>query len=217
MSSKKGFTLLELIIALAIFAIVGIMAMGGLQYLLSVRDKAQPSRVHLEAVNKAHLYLSRDLQQVVNRPIRNEYSERESAFIGRSNFTLPSLLVDEQLVVSLTRWSSGAISVGPYPVDMVRVDYVLRGGELIRRLWPVLDRVAATQAEEEVLLTGLLGLQVTYIDSSAVEVRDWYLNIPDGATVDPVTGAQGQVDFPRAVRMDLNVEERVYDWLFSVG
>lgn len=216
---RRGFTLFELIVALSIFSVVGLISMGSLQYLLSVREQTVAPRAHVLSVHRAHVYLERDLQQVIDRSIITEFGELESAWIGRGEFTLPpSLFLNEQLVLSLTRWAAGSDAFGSRQADMVRVDYFLRDNDLIRQVWSVLDRFnTGAQAQQEVILRDIENMSVRYISGDASEVIDWYLATDSIDAVDPLTGVPAQEDYPRAIRIDIEMEGRVYDWLFRVG
>ena len=75
----RGFTLLELLIAIAIFSIIASFAYAGLNVVL---DTKQQTDEHLEALSTMQLglhLLQMDIEQTVDRPIRNEYGDSEPA------------------------------------------------------------------------------------------------------------------------------------------
>ena len=77
----RGFTLLELLIALAIFSLIAVMAYGGLATVLEQNLVSEESAVRLAALQKTYLVLQRDIEQVVPRPIRNEFGDRDAALV----------------------------------------------------------------------------------------------------------------------------------------
>src|SRR5690606_4493493 len=70
---QTGFTLLELLIAAAVFAIMATLAYGGLDALINQRQAAGDSLERLGAVQRGMNLLLRDTAQIVNRPIRGPY------------------------------------------------------------------------------------------------------------------------------------------------
>ena len=68
-----GFTLLELLVAVAVFAILSAMAYGGLSNVIDNSRQTEASMERLQQVQLAMLKLSRDFTQLVQRKIRDEY------------------------------------------------------------------------------------------------------------------------------------------------
>jgi prepilin-type N-terminal cleavage/methylation domain-containing protein len=64
MNRARGFTLLELLIAVAIFAVIGVMAYGGLQAVLAQQVIARDNADRFREIQFAVQQLSRDLYQV---------------------------------------------------------------------------------------------------------------------------------------------------------
>lgn len=82
MTRQRGFTLLELLIAIAIFAL---LALGTYRMLDSVLATDRATRVQeqqLRELVRAMAALERDLQQVVVRPVRDPNGEWRSALLG---------------------------------------------------------------------------------------------------------------------------------------
>lgn len=69
---NKGFTLLEIVIAIAIFAVVGIAASTLLKQVVDSNDLSQGRFAELEKLQRAMLIIERDLLQAVARPMRVE-------------------------------------------------------------------------------------------------------------------------------------------------
>ena len=72
---QQGFTLLELVIAIGIFAIMSAMAYGGLNTALNTREHADSQAERLAQLQKAMLILGRDIEQAINRPVQNNYAD----------------------------------------------------------------------------------------------------------------------------------------------
>ena len=66
-----GFTLLELLVAMAIFAIVGALAMGGLNAVLGQRELAAKHLQRLHQVQRAIRVMTNDFAQLNPRCVRD--------------------------------------------------------------------------------------------------------------------------------------------------
>jgi general secretion pathway protein J len=85
MSKQAGFTLIEILVAVAI---LGILSVGA----YSVLDAGMRARVHmeqrlaeLEKVQRAVGKIEQDLQRLVPRVVRNEFGDKQALLIGESD------------------------------------------------------------------------------------------------------------------------------------
>jgi len=141
-SKQQGFTLLEILIALAIFAVMSMMAYAGLAAILDARASTVPRAEQLAQLQTTLYLLNEDLSQIINRPIRDEFGSTEAAFsIGRGN----ELLVFTRSVPS---WSTNAGDN-----SLLRVSYSLEKGALYRRVWTMPDRTQQTEYRRRKMLT----------------------------------------------------------------
>ena len=141
-SGQQGFTLLEILIALAIFSIMSMMAYAGLTAVLDARASAVPRSEQLAQLQTTLYLLNEDLSQIIKRPIRDEFGTTEPAFsVGRGN---------EILVLSRTvpTWSNNAGAN-----KLLRVSYSLDKDTLFRRVWILPDRTQQTEYRSRKLIT----------------------------------------------------------------
>lgn len=155
MRPERGFTLVEVLIALAITAFVAAAAYAGLAAAIDgvERSRAEAER-HWE-LTRALQIIARDLRHFVPRPVRDEFGEPEPALTGgpAARFSL-----------SFTR--SGWHNPNAHPRShLQRVNYVWEGDELWREHYPVLDRAGNTQAQRVRLLSGVTDLRWFFLDS----------------------------------------------------
>lgn len=150
---QQGFTLLEVLIALSIFAIMGLAS----YHLLS--GEAQTQKALEQASNSQNywqrgvLRLTQDLQQAINRGIREDYGEREPAMRG----------VSDSITFTRQGWSNPLHRLRS---DLQRVDYRIAADNdqfyLRRSYWPHLDRSPGSKPVEQVLVPDVKQVQFRY-------------------------------------------------------
>jgi general secretion pathway protein J len=141
LSKQQGFTLLEIVIALAIFSVMSIMAYAGLAAMLDARASSVPRAQQLAQLQTTLYLLNEDLSQVIKRPIRDQLGSSEPAFsIGRGN----EILVFTRTVPSWLANSS--------ETNLLRVSYSLEKEALYRRVWTIPDRTQQTEYRRRRLL-----------------------------------------------------------------
>lgn len=150
-SRSDGFTLLELLVAVAILALIAVGAYRLLSDTVMVREQGQKQQQQLRDLQKALTVMQRDLQQVVPRAIRDEFGDIQPAFY------LP-----QQNVLEFSRggWRNPLQQTRS---DLVRLRYRVESGELLRERWDVLDRARQTQPQTIVLLEGISEFSVRVI------------------------------------------------------
>ena len=77
-----GFTLIEVLIAMAITMLILTGAFLTFSNLLSGLEVLRRSAAEVHSLNRLWMFISRDIGQFVNRPIRNEFDELEPALWG---------------------------------------------------------------------------------------------------------------------------------------
>lgn len=145
---SRGFTLLELLVAVAILALVAVSAYRLLASTVTTRDQGLRHEKMLRDLQKAEITLQRDLLQVLARPIRDEFGDVQPAFY------LP-----QENAMEFTRrgWRNPLQEARS---DMVRVRYRVESGQLLRERWNVLDRARMSTPEQIVLLDDVEDFQV---------------------------------------------------------
>lgn len=172
-SGGAGFTLVEVLIALAITAFVSAIAYTSISTALTGVERSRETAERTYQVNRAWMIISRDLHHFVARPVRDEFGELEPALLGGPAARFP---------LSFTR--SGWHNPNDYPrSNLQRVSYRVEDGALWRDSYPVLDRAPDTRAREVRLLEGVEYLELGFLgtlgevqtvgDTVSLETRDW--------------------------------------------
>jgi general secretion pathway protein J len=174
-----------LLVALAVFAVMSVMAFGGLRAVLNASESTQASASRLAAVQQAFVVIGRDAEQALRRPIRDEYGDVQPALRVGS-------VADRRLFeLSRAGWNNPA---GHARSTVQRVAYRHEDGKLYRLYWSVLDRAQDSAFQERVLLTGVNAVQVRVLDADGQWQTEWPpVNSPDAA--------------PRALEMVLDLED----------
>ena len=188
---SRGFTLLELLVALAVFAIMATAAYSGLRNVLFTRAAVEEQSRRLAAVQLAVFRLGQDIEQAVPRGIRDEYGEPQAALLGGE-------LADDRLTLTRAGWDN---PLGQPRATLQRVAYRLRDGRLWRLHWGVLDRGGLLEPRETLLLERVREFRVRFLDRD-----DWRDDWPPPASDE--AGAKKDPDaLPRAVEIGLTLED----------
>ena len=190
-SLQRGFTLLELLVAMAIFAILGTLALSGYTELQRQSEYAEQRLQRTREVQRAIQTIAQDLGQIEPRPIREPLGET----------LLPAVLATESIEygVQFTRsgWSNTAGLARP---TLQRVGYRLDGEGLWRDHWPVLDRTLAMEPVRVKLLGQVRTVRFRFMNASREWVDRWPAS--DG------TGFAGVERMrPAAVEITLELED----------
>lgn len=162
--SAKGFTLIEVLVALAVFGIMSMLAYSALGNTLSNADYLAARMDRIQSIQRAMRFLSSDMMQVAPRPIRSELGD---SFLPALQSSLSS-----EFLLELTHsgWSNPA---GLPRGTLQRVAYRLEDDELVRYYWGVLDRTYANEPIATVLLDEVESLYFRYINATGEVSEVW--------------------------------------------
>lgn len=164
-----GFTLIELLVALAIFAVLSIMAYGGLDVVLKARERAELQAERIADLQMAFTLIERDIEQAINRPVRDDFGDLESAMRGSAS----------TLEFTRAGWRNPA---GMQRSELQRVGYALDDHELHRLTWGTLDRSQAGEAREAVVIREIDGFDIRYMTPNGEWLAYWPMSAPTGQT-----------------------------------
>lgn len=180
----RGFTLFEILVAIAIFAILGLAANQLLAQVIRAETSARVRSERLAQLQRAISVIERDSLQIVARPVRDELGGSRPALVGG---------VDELIELTRLGWRN---PLAQERAEEQRVAYVLDGKQLIRAYWTVLDRAEDSQPIRQVLLDGVESASIDFIAADG-NVRSFWP--ADGAD------ATSALPLPRALRWRLTV------------
>lgn len=184
---NKGFTLLELLIAVAIFAVLSALSYGGLNSVLVTSQRTQQANVRLQDLQLAMSLLQQDLSQVINRPVRDEYGELQPGVKSGGEY---------EYIIRFTRtgWRNPAAATRS---TMQRIAYRLEETTLVRDHWGQLDRAPNATVTSLPLLENVEGFSFRYLTTSE-EWQDFW----------PPSDIEADIaELPRALEMTLTTAQ----------
>ena len=191
--SESGFTLVELLVAIFIFAIVSAIAMGGYNQLIRQSDIVEAGAARTRDIQRTLQRMNLDFTTLEPRPVRQPLGDG----------LLPALRSDEKSgapeLVELTHsgWSNPA---GVPRSTLQRVAYRIEDKKLIRDYWLALDRTMTSEPESAVLLEDVKSLKFRFMDPN----RSWHDQWP------PLGFSPGEAPWARPIAVEITIE--LEDW-----
>jgi general secretion pathway protein J len=148
---SRGFTLFEMLIAVSIFAIIGVVAFGGLGQMTRTGQAVAEANNRLSDLQFAVVYFTRDWTQVSARKIRDQYGDEQSNIV----------LNDGIITFTRSGWSN---LLGHKRSTLQRVQYLVVDNQLLRRHWRSLDQGVGELPLESVLLDDVESMEVEFIN-----------------------------------------------------
>ena len=211
MHRSRGLTLIELLIAMAIFAVMSasiFVAFNSFQKTKEVTDK---NAELLKRYQLAFNIIARDVQQMAPRQIRDEFG---------GDIPLAALVVNNDPTLEFTRagWNRSPF-LKVKRAELQRVAYYVEDTKLYRSSWRVLDRAQDTVPTRSVLLKGVerIRFEMHYQD----EEENWknteiwptedMINDPMGSgnmdpTNPPATPRLDKIQLPTVIDIKLETE-----------
>lgn len=186
-----GFTLLELLVAMGIFAVIGAMALGGLNAVVDQTTIAREQMDRLNRLQRAVRLMSGDFNSLAPRFVRDELGTA-----GEGPLLADGRLFGVELRLTRGSWPNPAGL--PHRGTLQRVQYRLEDDKLIREYWPVVDHVLGQEPRSEELLTGVNEFKLLYLDGQ----DEWQTQWPPAQNAAAVASPR-----PRAVRIMLDLQD----------
>lgn len=190
---RHGFTLVELLVAVAIFAAVAAIAYGGLVQIAQTRGALAVQQDRFAALNRAMNDITRDLRQAIARPVRGNYGETIPALRGSSDS------------LELSRLGFANPLAEPRS-HIERVIYAINDNKLRRGRYAVLDRAPGSVPDNRDLLDRVRRLRWRYLDRRGNWSDLWPSSsiAPAQAGVAPLPR---EIELPRAVELTIELED----------
>ena len=152
---EAGFTLIEILVAVAIFAIAAQLAFGGLRNILNARSQLLPRHEAAAQMRYAVSILSQDLVAAAPRAVRDALGDPAAAMRTGG----PDLLIEFSRLDAARPTLMDAVGV-------YRVGYRLAEGALVRDTWPVIDTLQSTRPVSQVLINGVREFHLRFLSGA---------------------------------------------------
>jgi general secretion pathway protein J len=176
---RRGFTLIEVMIAIFISAIMFAIGYAAINQALRYRDGINESQARVAEIQRGMRVVAQDFAQIVAR------AARDTSGTGQ---LMPAVSADgrDNTLVTFTRagWSNPAGL--PRPAEQ-RVRYRFIDGSLVREHWQAVDPALNVEPRQRILMTKVKSVEVRFLDPVTREWRDEW---PSPRTTGAVNPAQ---------------------------
>jgi len=188
---QSGFTLLEILVAITIFTLIGIASNSVLTRVLDGDEISQEKFQELQRLQRVMLTIERDFLQAANRPVRVEGENNEVVMSGGSN-----IFDSEADGVGFVRagWMNPQLILPRS--NMQTVAYRLAEGRLEKLYSNYVDNVVGAEPKVKVLLENVQDFQVEFYLGPKQDAED------NSNWGDVFTGTQ----LPEAVAVSITTE-----------
>lgn len=187
MTREAGFTLLEILIALTVFAILATVTSGAMYHAFDTRNRVNDQANRLTQLQLTVSMIENDAKQVIDRPIRGNEMRLFPIFYGNNKYA------------EFTR--DGLTN--PFGQDrrssLKRIAFVCENNKFFRRSWSVLDPVDHNQFESKLLLDNLDECQLRYLNHGLEVLSEWREHA--------VSQNQKKEPFPQAIQLNLTLKD----------
>lgn len=196
MNVKKGFTLVELLVAIAIFAVLSALGWKVFDYLAKVKDRNAMHEANLEQLQESYQQILRDTMQAV--PLTaNIKGQQQPALVlqnGRFNFSKTGV--------------TDPLQQGISPHERVEYQYRADEKKLYRLKYRNLHQTGNDQPESSVMLDEVEAFEIVVLNPN--ELSSW----PE-SSVDSQQTEQLRL-LPKGIKINLTVRDVQYEWIFSL-
>ncbi|WP_417539436.1 type II secretion system minor pseudopilin GspJ [Marinobacter sp.] len=188
----RGFTLLEVMVAISITAVIGIGVWQVLNNVIASRDRVDELSESFDGLQRAMLLMERDIMQIVNRSARDIYGDFKPALTSRED--------DFSLMLTRQGWRN---PLGIRRSSLQRVGWEYTGSELRRRYWPTVDQGQEDNSQDLLLLDGVTAFDLRFMNDQNSWEPEWP---PEQAIASLSPGTRPEIAFPLAIEITLEHE-----------
>ena len=211
-ASQYGVTLIELLVALAIFAFLSSAVAYALRLSIEGREQLMEVDAALKQWQIASIVMKEDLAQLAPRTVRDEFGNKQTGpFLGGRTFDQGRLSRDKAETYLLGFVKRGWTNLdGNEPrSELQYVEYVFSADVLVRRTRPYLDAATGHDSIDRILLKDLESVSIEFLSGQSSRGLEWADSWP----------LPGRTDFaPQAIKISFDAERiGQFDQLFWLG
>ncbi|MGG2098663.1 type II secretion system minor pseudopilin GspJ [Acinetobacter haemolyticus] len=196
LNRSSGFTLVELLVAIAIFAVLSMLGWKVFDYLLKVKDRNAEHEVNLFALQDAYQQILRDSLQII--PLTaNDGRQLQAA-----------LVLNDQVFMFSKAGVSDPLKQGLSPYERIEYRFDESQKRLYRLKYTNLNIPNRVQPMSSVLLDNVERFKVSVFNPQ--ELMQWPEN-----NVDPENTAELR-KLPLGLKIQLTVAGTDYEWIYRL-
>lgn len=186
---QNGFTLMEVLIAVTITAVIGVGVWQVVHGVITSRDRVDDVGDQFRNLQRTMLLLERDITQIVNRPARDIYGDFQPALTSQQD--------DFALMLTRQGWRN---PLGIRRSALQRVGWEYTGNELRRRYWPMVDQGQEDNSRDVLLLEGVTAFDIRFLDDN----RSWRPQWPTDETMATLSpGSRPDIALPLGIEITI--------------
>lgn len=176
MRGARGLTLIELLVAIAIFGVLSAVAYRALTVVLESRGRIEQENRKWREIALFFARLEQDLAASAPRPVRDANDSLSPALVGNPT---PGGASDGAVMLTRTGFAADPGAIEPPR----RIGYRLRGGVIELLSWTGLDRGPRSEPRAIAVLRDVSAMDLRYLDRRG----QWHLAWPPAGTTNPQT------------------------------
>ena len=193
---RSGFTLVELLVAIAIFAVLSALGWKVFDYLIKVKDRNAEHEINLGQLQEAYQQVLRDTVQTVPLNANVNSDIQPALVLQNSTFSFSKTGVTDPLQQGIS------------PDERVEYQYRADEKKVYRLKYRYLNRSGRDQPESSVLLRDVDQFEVVVLNPN--ESTAW----PESA--ENLTDHVQKQKLPKGIKIKLKVRDVEYEWIFSL-
>ena len=193
---QLGFTLVELLVAIAIFAVLSALGWKVFDYLIKVKDRNATHEQNLGQLQDAYLQIQRDALQIV--PITANVAGEIQ----------PALVLNNQNLSFSKAGVTDPLKQGLSPFERIEYQYNQQDKKIYRLKYPQLNMNTSAQPLFSVLLSDVEQYQIQVLNPN--ELTQW----PDNAM--NAEDTQTASLLPRGFKVKFMLRDVEYEWIMTL-
>ncbi len=198
-AKSRGFTIIEVMIAIFVAAIMFAIGYGAINQALRDRDSINVSQARIYEIQRGVRIVAQDFAQIIARAARDTSGNGQ---------LMPAVMAtgSDNIVLTFTRagWSNPAGL--PRPAEQ-RVRYRFVDGALVREYWNAVDPALNAEPRQRILITKVKAVEVRFLDPASRDWRNEWPNTMPSGQINPVQIDMMLLKRPMAIEFTLVLED----------
>ncbi len=186
---QRGFTLIEVLIAMAIVAIIGVASAQVVSSVIASDEASRKADKRITLLQRTYQTIQRDMLQMTSRAVRFNGGKPRKQFILAGENVIES--DDDGIVFTRKGWRNPAQM---FPRSNLQgVGYRVVDGKLERLHYLYPDQGAGVEPQVTTLIEGVIGFKIEYFDAKKWQKQWQKPSLPQGIALNITTQALGEV------------------------